>query len=464
MTRSLRGQLLAWVMLPLVGAVLIDGVVSLRNSQATAEVVQDRLLLGSARIVAEQLRFEDGGVQAPIPPAALELFQAGGTDMVYYRVIAANDQTITGYPELVLPDTHLQPETAAFFDSVVRGRPVRAVAYLQPVLTESGLQLVHVQIAQTLSGRDEMARGLWGHALAQHLVTLALVALLIWVGLRNGLKPLLTLRDAVLRRRPGSLKPLQLEAVPAELNPLVDAINEYALRLEKHTRMQEAFIQNAAHQLRTPLTLLKTQVSYAVRSVEGSGRDESLAAIRKTVQQASRLVQQLLSLSNAQVHGDADRGEDAGDLGDVVRGVLEDMAGRAQSRNLDLGFEGTASRCLVGGHVIALREIVTNLVDNAIRYTPEGGIVTTRIASAEGRVILTIEDDGPGIPPEEREKVFQRFYRIDDRDSDGCGLGLAIVREFALSIGAQVFLATPAAGHGLSAVVEFRPAPPRASS
>jgi len=115
-TRSLRGQLLAWVMLPLVGAVLIEGVVSLRNSQAAAAVVQDRLLLGSARIVAEQLRFEDGGIQAPIPPAALELFQSGSVDMVYYRVVAGNDQTVTGYPELVLPDTHLQPETSQFFD------------------------------------------------------------------------------------------------------------------------------------------------------------------------------------------------------------------------------------------------------------------------------------------------------------------------------------------------------------
>jgi two-component system sensor histidine kinase TctE len=456
--RSLRGQLLVWVMLPLVGAVLIEGVVSLRNSQSAAAVVQDRLLLGSARIVAEQLRFEDGGVQAPVPPAALELFQSGSADMVYYRVVAANDQTVTGYPELVLPDTHLQPETSQFFDAAVRDQPVRAVAYLQPVLTESGLQLVRVQIAETLHGRDAMARSLWGHALVQQLVTLALVALLVWVGLRNCLKPLLMLRDAVLRRRPGSLKPLQLATVPGELSPLVDAINEYALRLERHTSMQEAFIQNAAHQLRTPLTLLTTQVSYAVRTAEPRGRDESLSAIRRTVQQASRLVQQLLSLSNAQVHGDSDNPAESGDLDGVVRDVLEDMAGRAQSRNIDLGFEGAGASCKVRGHAVALREIVVNLVDNAIRYTPTGGVVTTRIATGQDRVTLTIEDDGPGIAPELREKVFQRFYRIDDGDSDGCGLGLAIVREFAQSIDARVSLSTPATGQGLSAEVEFRPA------
>jgi two-component system sensor histidine kinase TctE len=456
---SLRGRLLAWVMLPLAGALLIEGAVSLRNSQAAAAAVQDRLLLGSARIVAEQLRFEDGAVQALIPPAALELFQSGAADSVYYRVLVDKDHTLTGYPELVLPDAHLQPETPEFFDASVRGQPVRAVAYLQPVLTETGLQPVRVEIAQTLTGRAAMARGLWGHALSQQLGTLALVALLVWVGLRSCLRPLLALHDAVLARRPGSLRPLELGAVPAELSPLVGAINEYALRLEQHTSMQEAFIQNAAHQLRTPLTLLTTQVSYASRTGDPGQRDESLAAIRRTVQQASRLVQQLLSLSNAQVHGTSapDSGE-TGDLDGVVRGVLEDMAGRAQRKNIDLGFEGTEPACVVRGHAIALREIVVNLVDNAIRYTPRDGVVTTRIARGAGRVCLTIEDNGPGIPPEEREKVFQRFYRVHDRDSDGSGLGLAIVREFAQSIGATVALATAASGHGLSVEVAFRAA------
>jgi two-component system sensor histidine kinase TctE len=176
------------------------------------------------------------------------------------------------------------------------------------------------------------------------------------------------------------------------------------------------------------------------------------------VQQASRLVQQLLSLSNAQVHGAAEEAADTGDLDGVVRGVLEDMAGRAQSKDIDLGFEGTSASCRVRGHVVALREIVVNLVDNAIRYTPPGGVVTTRIEATPERVCLSIEDDGPGIAPAEREKVFQRFYRIDDSDSDGCGLGLAIVSEFAQSIGARISLSTPASGRGLCAEVAFRPA------
>ena len=455
MAHSLRGRLLAWVMLPLAGAVVLAGVISRQNAEATAAVVQDRLLLGSARIVAEQLRFEDGSIQDPIPPAALELFQSSDIDHVYYRVITSDGRTVTGYPEFQTSDAKLQPETAQFFDAAVRGQAVRAVVYLQPVLTETGIQPVRVQIAQTLQGRSTLAKTLWMQAMVQQLATLALVALFVWIGLRNCLKPLLRLRDAVLGRRPGSLHALEIDAVPVELSPLVDAINEYAMRLEHHTSVQQSFIQNAAHQLRTPLTLLTTQVSYAIRTSDLAARSESLSAIRQTVQQSVRLVNQLLTLSSAEVQGPGELHGEQGALDEVVRRVLEDMAGRAQSKRIDLGFESATHDVRVPGHPVTLREIVMNLVDNAIRYTPAGGIVTTRIAAGPDGVTLTVEDNGPGIAPAERERVFQRFYRIDDSDSDGCGLGLSIVKEFSAGIGARVALRTPSSGVGLAAKVIF---------
>jgi two-component system, OmpR family, sensor histidine kinase TctE len=243
--------------------------------------------------------------------------------------------------------------------------------------------------------------------------------------------------------------------VPAELSPLVDAINEYAARLEHHTSVQQTFIQNAAHQLRTPLTLLTTQVSYAVRASDAGGRSESLSAIRQTVQQSVRLVNQLLTLSSAQAHEPGELHGEQGCLDDVVRRVLEDMAGRAQSKRIDLGFEATATNVLVRGDAVTLREIVMNLVDNAIRYTPDGGIVTTRISIEPRAVRLTVEDNGPGIPDDERERVFQRFYRINDSESDGCGLGLSIVKEFAAAVGASVALRTSPGGTGLAIDVVF---------
>ena len=420
MAHSLRARLLAWVMLPFAGAVVLAGVVGWQNAEATATVVQDRLLLGSARIVAEQLRFEDGSIQDPVPPAALELFQSGDIDSVYYRVVTSDGRTVTGYSEFQLSQARLQPETSQFFDTVVRGQPVRAVVYLQPVLTETGIQPVRVQIAQTLNGRSALVKSLWMQAMVQQLATLALVALLVWLGLRNCLKPLLRLRDAVLARRPGSLHALEIDAVPVELSPLVDAINEYA-----------------------------------IRATEPAGRSESLSAIRQTVQQSVRLVNQLLTLSSAEVHAPGDLQGEQGHLDEVVRGVLVDMAGRAQSKHIDLGFESTAVDVRVRGHAVTLREIVMNLVDNAIRYTQAGGVVTTRIVADADSVTLIVEDNGPGIPLAERDRVFQRFYRIDDSDSDGCGLGLAIVREFATALGAGVALRTPASGVGVAVEVGF---------
>lgn len=455
MARSLRVRLLAWVMLPLASAVAIDGMISYNNSSAIASVVQDRLLLGSARIVAEQLHFEDGSFQDHIPPAALELFESSDVDRVYYRVTTASKQIVAGYGELAVPDANLQPEVPYFFDARVRDGPVRVVAFLQPVLTDAGTQPVLVQIAQTMHGHEQLTRSLWLHAMLQQLLILALVAALILFGLRHGLRPLLKLRDAVLAREPGALQPLEIKAIPTELEPLVVAINEYAQRLDHYTSAQRIFIQNAAHQLRTPLTLLNTQVSYAVRATDSAGRSESIAAIRQTVHQSVRLVNQLLTLSAAEAQIPSESSGPGTELDAVIRQVLEDLSGQAQAKRIDLGFEMDGTEPIISGHPVALREIAMNLVDNAIRYTQAGGTVTSRIAVTPEAVTLTVEDDGPGIPLNERERVFERFYRIDDGDSGGCGLGLSIVREFAIGVGAKVALRTPAAHRGLAVDVTF---------
>lgn len=456
MARSLRGGLLGWVMLPMLGAVAVDGWISHRDAGNTATVVQDRLLLGSARIVAEQLHVEDGAFQDHVPPAALELFESGETDQVYYRVTTGTGQIVTGYPELALPGGTPQPETPVFFDTRVRGAAVRAVAYLQPVLADPGVQPVLVEIGQTMNGHAALARRLWLHTMSQQLLLLALVAALVLFGLRRALLPLLRLRDTVAAREPGSLQPLPFEGMPIELSPLVEAINEYARRLDQYTGAQRVFIQNAAHQLRTPLTLMTTQVSYALRMDDGPGREESLAAIRDTVQQTARLVNQLLTLSAVEAQDRAEPAEAEVALDATVRKVLEDLAGQAQAKDIDLGFEQAGSGpTVVAARGLAVREIAMNLVDNAIRYTQRGGMVTTRIEGSRDAVTLLVEDNGPGIAPSERERVFERFYRIHDGDSAGSGLGLPIVREFASRIGASVELRTSPSGQGLTVAVRF---------
>ena len=452
MAHSLRAQLLAWVLVPLAGAVAVGAWISYRNASETAAVVQDRLLLGSARIIAEQLRFEEGEYQEHIPPSALELFQSGQYDRVYYRVTTSSGQVLSGYSELPMPATPVQPEQPFFFDATVRALPVRVVAFLQPVVGSQGSQPVLVEIAQTLRGRNELTGSLWLHAVGQQLLIVALASVFILFGLRRGLQPLLRLRDVVLSRDPGTLQPLQATEIPSELSPLVVAINEYVTRLERYTDAQKVFIQDAAHQLRTPLTVLNTQVSYAVRATDPAGKEESLAAIRHTVGQAVRLVNQLLTLSTAEANAGAQDVQAPLSLDAVVQQVLEDLSAQAQAKDIDLGFDMSGEHPLVDGHPVAAREIVMNLVDNALRYTQAGGTVTVHLEHVQ----LSVEDNGPGVPPEQRERVFERFYRLNNRDSGGCGLGLPIVRQFAEDIGAKVSLETPASGAGLAAVVRFQ--------
>lgn len=477
MARSLRAGLLAWVMLPLVGAVAVDGWIGWRDAQRTALAVQDRLLLGSARIVAEQMHFEDGAFQDHIPPAALELFEArisdqsadqsatqSEPDQIFYRVNASDGRLITGYAELEPPTLSLRVEEPRFFDTVVRGKPVRAVAYMQPVVGVPGIPAVIVEMAQTPHGRNAFAMELWSQSMLQQLLILTLTAALILLGLRQGLRPLLRLRDAVLARAPGALQPLEQGELSVELAPLVVAINDYARRLDQFAGAQRVFIQNAAHQLRTPFTLLTTQLSYALRADDAQGRDESLRAIRDTVAQTVRLVNQLLTLSAAEVDARAASADSAIALDGIVQSVLEDLAGHAQARNIDLGFESQAPTPHVIGHPVALREIVTNLVDNAIRYTPHGGIVTTSLRRDDARVVLTVEDNGPGIPEALRERVFERFFRVNDGDSGGSGLGMPIVREFASRVGASVTLRTPDSGKGLAVDVAFEAVPEHGAS
>lgn len=468
---SLRAGLLRWVMPPLLLAVAGAAAITYFSAYDTASAVQDRLLLGSARVVTEQLRFEDGGFLLHIPPAALELFQASQTDRIYYRVTTGSGQLLAGYEDLATPSAALQPELPYFFDTLVRDQQARAVAYLQPVVgTPDGLPVL-VEISQTMNGHASLARGLWMQSLLQQLVILALAAGFIALGLRQGLLPLIRLRDRVLARQPGTLELLQADSVPAELAPLVAALNDYISRLEAHAGAQRIFVQNAAHQLKTPFALLTTQVAYASRNADGAGRGEALAGIRRTLAQAVRLLNQLLTLSAAEAQAQgasslvlsqaspapssAASSVSPTRLDLMTARVLEDMAGLALAKNIDLGYEHAGTWPLVAGSPLALREIVLNLVDNAIRYTPAGGVVTVRLQADAGVVLLVVEDNGPGIAPALRERVFERFYRVDDTRSDGCGLGLPIVREFALRLGASVVLATAASGQGLRIAVTF---------
>ena len=467
MPGSLRANLLAWVLMPLALVVAIDAWVSFGNAFDTATVVQDRLLLGSARTIAEQIRFEDGSFQNQIPPAALELFQSTEQDRIYYRVTSGAGHLLAGYSDLAWPGIPARGPSPYFFNAVMRDMPVRAVALLQPVVGDPNARPVTVEVAQTMHGHAQLAHNLWIHTVRQQLLILAVATVFIVLGLDRGLLPLLRLRDLVNAREPGALQSVPVKAMPSELAPLAGAINGYIQRLEEHAVAQGVFLQNAAHQLRTPFALLNTQLSYAARASDAAGRELSLNAARVTVQHAGHLVNQLLTLSAAQAlteHTDARGGSPAAfEVAALVQQVFEGLSSHAQERRTDLGFEFSGNVSTLHAMPVAVREILKNLVDNAIRYTPAGGRVTVRFHAEGAHARLSVQDNGPGIPEAMRDKVFERFFRLHDSDSDGSGLGLAIVRELASRIGARVALATPSDGVGLVVVLEFADAQPVAA-
>lgn len=454
--RSLRSQLLFWLLVPLAAVAVLDAWVTYRSARETATIVQERMLLGAARMIGEQVHLEEGVVQVVIPPAALELFVSPSRDRVFYRISEPGGELLSGYYDLALPPRQPQPELAVFFDAAQRDRAIHAVAFAQPVFAAPDKGPILIEVAQTLEGRDELAREIWGAAVRRQAALLILVSILLWFGLWRGMLPLLELRDRILKRTPGALDRQDETSVPTEIKPLVSALNDYADRLDRHMSAHSRFIADASHQLRTPLTLLNTQVVYALRHEESAVRDEALGAIRNTVQHGMRLVNQLLAFTMAEAgvgHGPA---QGPVDLAEVVRHVMESLASVAQQRGIDLGFEQPSpGPAIVQASPHLLHELVANLVDNALRYTQTGGIVTASVNATPEQVVLRLEDNGPGIPPTEREKVFERFYRLHDDRSDGCGLGLAIVREIAKSSHARIELTGPPSGTGLVVSVVF---------
>ena len=438
MNSSLRRQLLIWVLLPLAAAIAVDTWLTYRRSNETAADVQDRLLLGSARMIAQQISFEDGSFQHNIPPAALELFQSPEPDHIYYRVTTGAGKLLSGYSDLPLPPDTLQAESSYFFASTMRGQPVRVAVYFQPVIGSPTTLPVIVEVAQTTNARTQLSNNLWIHTVAQQLFIVFLAITFILFGLHRGLQPLIRLRNDVRDRKEGSLQKLQIHNIPSELTPLVDSFNDYMERLENYTEERAAFIQNAAHQLRTPLTVLNTQISDALRAPDKLNADLSLMAARRTLQQTVRLVNQFLLLSSAEAFAVEREPMSTQACCDVIQTVLEELSSLAHSKQIDLGFERSASDTVISASPFALKEIAINLLDNALRYTPSQGVVTVRIASTADSMILAIEDNGPGVAMESRDKVFQRFFRERGVDVSGSGLGLTIVKELAAQCGGKV--------------------------
>ncbi|MDK3023713.1 ATP-binding protein [Cupriavidus taiwanensis] len=342
--------------------------------------------------------------------------------------------------------------------------PARAELGFSNVTTQQGewrlysMQLgpTVVQIAQPMSARRTLAARMALRTVAPLLLLLPLLGWLVWMAVGRGLRPLREIATEVRARDANTLAPLAVRPMPDEIAPLSAALNQLLGRLSHAIDTQRAFVADAAHALRTPLTALQLQAQLVERAEDGAARDEAIGKLRQGLERLTHLVTQLLTLAR-QEPGAAVPPHEPVELHQLAAGVVADMAQAALDRDIDLGLDGSADAApaVVRGDADALRILLTNLLDNALAYIPAGGRIDVAVRrSAGGRgVELVVSDNGPGIPAEERARVFDRFYRVADAPTGGSGLGLAIVAEIAQSHGARVVLED--AGPGLRVRVVF---------
>lgn len=462
--RSLKLTLL-WLLLPgLVGVLAIDIVSAYQALRSATDRAYDRALLGSVRAIENGVTIERGQVQVNVPYVALSMFESTAQSNVYYRVAfeplpgKAPEAALTGYDDLPLPVTRLENDTPLFYDAMYHDEPVRVAAVAKPLYQPGLPARIVIQVAETIETRRALQQAVWHGTLLRDAALVAVSAALLWLGVTVALRPLNRLARSIGVRASDDLRPLDATDVPAEVRPLVDAINHHIHRYAELAEAQSQFLADASHQLRTPLAVLLTQAEYALRETDPARVRESLSAIIARLQSTNRLTTQLLALARAR-HAGQDAPAETFDLGELARDVVVDALPLAREKHQDLGWDdgGLVMALPVIGYPAFLREALSNLVHNAIRYTPAGGRITVRAMAEGDAALVCVDDTGPGMNADERAHAFQRFRRAHEGGSrsgkpkaapkdaryaaEGSGLGLAIARAYAARSGGHIELA-----------------------
>lgn len=320
------------------------------------------------------------------------------------------------------PVYRMSEHTAGFDNSVIEGDQWRVY-----VLTDNEKRL-QVQVGENSERRNELRDYIAWRVLIPILLAVPLLALMIWYGVGRAMVPLHNIATDVKHRRPDNLRPIADPVVPLEAKPLIDALNALFQRLQQAFETERRFTSDAAHELRTPLAALKTQAQVALRSTTDAERRQALTQVINGVDRATHLAQQLLTL--ARIDPTIWVGNDQVSLQALASQVLAEIAPAALAKDIDLSLE-TGTTATIRGDRAMLGIMMRNLVDNAIKYTPAGGKVEVHLEQDGVHIVFSVDDSGPGVPPEERIRVFERFYRQIGTSAPGSGLGLSIVKRIA---------------------------------
>lgn len=457
-TFSLRRRVIGWLGIPLLLIAALNAAMSYYGALDAVNRAYDRSLTASLKSIAEGIHSMAGDVLVDIPFAAFDTFESDVQERVFHAVIGPDGRPLTGYDDLAPPPGKLEIGQVRIADARYHGEAIRLGALAKRLYDPSlrGGDVVVILFAETTESRQRLTYDLFLATLRRQILLFVVGAAALLLALRSALRPLRELSDAVLRRDEQDLTPVPDDNVPSEVRPVIAAINRHMERLSAMLAARRRFLTDAAHQLRTPLAVLTTQAEYGQRQDAPGEMRRSFAGILQTVRGARRMVNQMLTLSHAEPANGLIQEQQPVDLVKLVRDVALELAPLALAQKQVLSFEdGAEQPVILSGNPALLREMVANLVDNAIRYTPAGGQIVVALERAPGEVVFQVRDSGPGIPDAERSKVFQRFYRIlGQRDTEGSGLGLAIAREISLAHGARIALGDAPEG-GLAVSVAF---------
>ena len=453
---SLFGEILDWMLAPLLFLWPISIIITHSVAASIANTPYDRSMADSLRALSQMVSVTDGVVGVEFPAPARALFRSDQDDVVYFQVTDLAGDVVSGDRDIpwVAPPAGVVPGEVLFRDDVIQGEEVRIAYLFLRAFPEATSPLVLLQLGETRNKRSDLASRVVTGVLLPQFAIIPLAVVLVWLGLTRGIAPLNRLQRILRRRRPSDLSPISTVGVPEEVRPLIVAFNEMMGRLEENLQAQQRFIADAAHQMRTPLTGLRMQTELALLETEPQALRSSLEQIAGSAERASHLINQLLALARAESSSEKIYAVDRIDLESLSREMVEELFPRAHAKQIDLGVEAAGWPLMIDGNPVLLRELIKNLIDNAIKYTPAGGQVTVRTLSTDF-AILEVEDSGIGIAEGDRERVFERFYRVLGSGEDGSGLGLPIVREIAELHRARVSLNPNPSGRGTIAQIVF---------
>lgn len=446
--RALLDKIMVWMFGPLFLLWSIGLVITYFIAQNIANAPYDRTLADHVRMITQEIEQQRIVEGVQLSPSTITILQGDISHLIHWELKDANANSIGGNAGIPLPDNWTYEKgVIRFRNETLNGQSIR-VAYLWGGRDLNGLEFLTV-VSQSNEMRATLQQEILTGMLTPQLIVLPLAALLAGLGLTQGLEPLSLLQEHIRSRRTNDMSPISDRLAPAEIVPLIAAMNSLLTRMAGTNETQRRFVANAAHQLKTPLAGMRTQAELALRERSPEKLTASLEQLVRASERATRLVNQLLALARAESADEATRPlSDVVELNEVAEKATMTWVDTALGKHIDLGFERASIPMPVSGNSLMLGELLGNLIDNALLYTPSGGWTTVRVGGDALSCYIEVEDSGCGISAADQERIFDRFFRVLGTSVDGSGLGLSIVKEIAEQHGANISFMPPSRRHG----------------